>query len=94
MEDELHECITDMTLSGNLQEIVFSFCKLETETRRDRLKDKYNEYINIQPQHVGIDEKFTLNEASPILQIYDYQIQMKHRINQSLSDMDQTHEAE
>ena len=62
IEEELYECLTDIILTGNLQKIVFSFFKLESEKRRDRLKDKYNEYLNIQPQFVGVQDIFALNE--------------------------------
>jgi hypothetical protein len=62
IEEELYECLTDLILSGNLQKIVFTFFKLESEDRKKKLIDKYKEYINIKPQNVGIDEKFALNE--------------------------------
>jgi hypothetical protein len=83
IEEELYECLTDLILTGNLQKIVFAFFRLESEDRREILKNKYIEYMDIQPQHVGVDEKFALNEASPIVEIYEYMMQMGQRINQS-----------
>lgn len=83
IEEVLYECLTDIILTGNLQKIVFAFFRLESEDRRDKLKEKYREYIDIQPQHVGIDEKFALNESSPIIEIYEYMMQMGQRINES-----------
>ena len=86
IEEDLYECLTDLILQGNLQKIVFSFFKLETEDRKKILRNKYNEYLDIQPQHVGIDEKFALNETSPLIQIYEYQMQSQNRINHSLKN--------
>jgi hypothetical protein len=83
IEEELYECLTDLILTGNLQKIVFAFFRLESEDRRDILKEKYIEYMDIQPQHVGVDEKFALNDTSPIVDIYEYMMQMGQRINQS-----------
>lgn len=85
IEEVLYECLTDIILTGNLQKIVFAFFRLESEERRDKLKQKYREYIDIQPQHVGIDEKFALNESSPIIEIYEYMMQMGQRINESFN---------
>jgi hypothetical protein len=83
IEEDLYECLTDLILTGNLQKIVFAFFRLESEDRRDILKEKYIEYMDIQPQHVGVDEKFALNEVSPIVEIYEYMMQTGQRINQS-----------
>lgn len=84
IEEELIEWLTDYILKGNLQKVVFAFFKLEAESKKKLLIEKYKEFINIKPEHVGIDEKFALNMSSPIIQIYEYMLQAKMRINASI----------
>ena len=94
MKEEIYECITDWVLKGKLQKIVFSFFKLESESKRKLLVQKFKDYMNIWPEHVGIDEKFTLNESSPIIQIFEYMAQERTRINASVfqnSSEDKSH---
>lgn len=84
INEELIECMTDYILSGNLQKVVFSFFKLEAESKKKLLIQKYKDYVDIRPEHVGIDEKFALNTSSPIIQIYEYMGQQQMRINNSV----------
>lgn len=84
INEELVECMTDYVLTGKLQTVVFTFFKLEAENKKKLLIQKYKDYLDIRPEHVGIDEKFALNNSSPIIQIYEYMTHRRDRINHSV----------
>ena len=71
IQEELVEWVTDHTMKGDLQKVVFAFFKLESETKKIHLIEKYKNFINIKPEHWGIDEKFALNLSSPIVEIFE-----------------------
>ena len=86
IEEELIELVTDHMMKGNIQKVVFSFFKLETDIKKGILIEKYKEYINMQPEHVGIAEQFALNSSSPIMEIYQNMISLNTRINDTIVD--------
>jgi len=85
IQEELMESIINLTLRGKMHQVVFSFFKLEAEDRRELLIKKYKEFLEVKPEHVGIDERFALNSSSPLIQIYDIMIGQSTRINASIA---------
>lgn len=74
-------------MNGSLQKVVFAFFKLESEAKKTHLIEKYKNFINIKPEHCGIDEKFALNLSSPIIEIFE--IMSNHtRINGTIINKD------
>ena len=86
IQEELVEWVTDHTMKGNLHKVVFAFFKLESEAKKLHLIDKYKNFINIKPEHWGIDEKFALNLSSPIIEIYEI-MSNQTRINSTIIEL-------
>jgi len=84
IQEDIMESIINLTLRGKMHKVVFSFFKLEYEERRELLIDKFKEFIEVKPEHVGIDEKFALNSTSPIVEIFDKMCWSSMRINTSM----------
>ena len=86
IEEELIELVTDHIMKGNIQKVVFSFFKLESDLKKLNLIKKYKEYMNMQPEHVGVFEQFALNKSSPIMELYQIMKSQNTKINESIID--------